>query len=245
MTRALQISRIVILTVWACFFGWLVSYGQNHLGRLLHPDLWWLVTSATVILALFLTVNLRRQIVSSQQGNFWLRWPALIILLVPLLYFIPAQKGRFNAATLEKRAIQTESGFIQGNLAPDSSVSNDYPPLLPKKGEATDIPLTRLVMRPDKYQDQEIEVVCKTFVDERLPEDLFMCYRYLMNCCAADAMPVFLFVRHPEAGTITHDAWIQAKGTFSLMEKESQQFPSLQADSILYIKEPPFPYLFL
>jgi hypothetical protein len=95
MIPALQISRIVILAGWACFFGWLVSYGQGHLGRLLHPNLWWLVISATIILTLFLAVNLRRSIGATRQSFLWMRWPSLFILLVPLLYFIPAQKRTF------------------------------------------------------------------------------------------------------------------------------------------------------
>lgn len=242
--RALQISKIVILAEWALFFGWLVTYGQSSLGRLLHPNLWWLVICATVILVLFLAVNLRRQVASSQQNNFWLRWPSLIILLVPLLYYIPAQKARFNAATLEKRAIQTESGFIPGDIAEKAPANNDYPPPLAERDAPSDIPLTRLSTSPEEYLGKEVEVICKSFIDPHLPDDLFMCYRYLITCCAADAMPVFLFVKHPGAKAVKNDVWVRVKGPFSLIENAKVQVPSLQTDSILYIDEPPIPYLF-
>lgn len=200
-----------------------------------------MVISATVILVLFLAVNLRRHVGSTQQGHFWLRWPALFLLLVPLLYFIPAQKGRVDAKTLEKRGIQTESGFIPGNLTAEPAASNDTPPPLP---EPTDIPLTKLSMNPEEYQGQEVEIVCKTFIDARLPDDLFMCYRYLLTCCAADAMPIFLFIKHPQARSIKNDAWIRATGKFSPIENAKIQVPSIQTDTVFYIDEPPFPFLF-
>jgi uncharacterized repeat protein (TIGR03943 family) len=241
--RLLQWLKIAVLAAWAGFFGWLVSYGQNYLGCLLHPSLWWLTGSATVVLGLFLAVNLRRRLPVSP-GEFWHKWPGLLILLVPLLYFIPAQKGRFDAVTLEKRIIQTQSGFIPHDLNAESRADDDYPPPLPPKKAETDIPLTRLSTESEKYLGKEVEIVCKTFIDARLPEDLFMCYRYLITCCAADALPVFVFVRYPEAGAVKNDQWIRAKGVFSLIENEKITVPSIQTEAVHYIDEPPFPFLF-
>lgn len=39
MVEALPFMLIGSLAGWASFFGWLVSFGQGHLGRLLHPHL--------------------------------------------------------------------------------------------------------------------------------------------------------------------------------------------------------------
>lgn len=242
--RTLQLMKIVVLAAWAVFFGWLVSWGQDVLGRLLHPSLWWLAGSATIVLTLLLAVNLRRDLPRSQEAASWHKWPGFLILLVPLLYFIPARQGQFDAATLERRAIQTSSGFIPHELSKGAQTDDGYPPPLPPKKAATDIPLNKLAMEPEKFIGREVEIVCRTFVDKRLPEDLFMCYRYLITCCAADALPVFVFVRYPEAGTIKNDQWIEAKGVFSLIENEKITVPSIQTESVRYVEEPPFPYLF-
>ncbi|KAF0189835.1 MAG: hypothetical protein FD168_133 [Desulfobulbaceae bacterium] len=244
--RVLQIVKIIILAAWAAFFGWLVTFGQQQLGRLLHPSLWWLVGAATVVLILFLAVNLCRQLPAAQQGDGWLKWPALLILLVPLLYFIPAQSSRFGAETLAKRGIQTTAGFIPQAVNSEAEESDDkgYPPPLPARKANTDTPLTRLSMEPQNYEGKEVEIVCQTFVDERLPADLFMCYRYLISCCAADALPVFVFVKYPEARSIKSDQWIRAKGAFSRIENAQIMVPSIQTEKVEYIDEPPFPYLF-
>jgi putative membrane protein len=243
--RVLQIVKIIILAAWAAFFGWLATFGQQQLGRLLHPSLWWLVGAATVVLILFLAVNLCRQLPAAHQGDGWLKWPALLILLVPLLYFIPAQSGRFGAETLAKRGIQTTAGFIpQAVNTKAEDDDNGYPPPLPPRKADTDIPLPKLAMNPENYEGQEVEIVCKTFVDERLPSDLFMCYRYLITCCAADAMPVFVFVKYPEARSVKNDQWIRAKGAFSRIENAQIMVPSIQTEKVEYIDEPPFPYLF-
>lgn len=237
--RLLQGMHIAVLAAWAGFFGWLVSLGQSHLGRLLHPSLWWLAGSATVVLALFLAVNLWRRL-PAPSGGSWHKWPGLLILLVPLLYFIPARQGQFDATTLEKRAIRTDSGFIPHDLG----TGDAYPPPLPPKKAATDIPLTRLAMEPEKYLGQEVEIVCRSFVDKRLPDDLFMCYRYLITCCAADALPVFVFVKYPQARDVRNDQWIRAKGIFSLIENDKITVPSIQTEAVHSVDEPPFPYLF-
>jgi len=244
--RVLQIVKIIILAAWTAFFGWLATFGQQQLGRLLHPSLWWLVGAATVVLILFLAVNLCRQLPAAHQGDGWLKWPSLLILLVPLLYFIPAQSGRFGAETLAKRGIQTTAGFIPQavNSEDEESDDNGYPPPLPARKADTDTPLTRLSMEPQNYEGKEVEIVCQTFVDERLPADLFMCYRYLISCCAADAMPVFVFVKYAEARSVKNDQWIRAKGAFSRIENAQIMVPSIQTENVEYIDEPPFPYLF-
>lgn len=108
--------KIVLLAVWAFFFGWLVTLGRQELARLLHPTLWWFVVCASVILILFLLVNLGRRVTEDRQSSSTGKWSSLFILLVPLLYFIHAQSARFNTDTLTTRILQTEDGFVQGSF---------------------------------------------------------------------------------------------------------------------------------
>lgn len=244
MSRTILISRIIILAAWTLFLGWLASAGQAYLGRLLHPSLWWLVRSATLILILFLAVTLRRQITTSQPAHFWLQWPALLVLLVPLLYFVPARLGNFTSATLNKRAIQTDSGFIAGNINTQSSAENDYPPPLPPKKAPTDIPLTRLTTQANDYLGKEVEVICRAFADKRLPDNHFLCYRYVITCCAADATPIFIVIKYPQAREIQNDQWIHTRGTFSLFSNKDTTWPLITTKKVEPVDEPPFPYIF-
>lgn len=87
-------------------------------------------------------------------------------------------------------------------------------------------------------------MVCQCWVDERLPDNLIMCYRYLIICCAADARPVFIFVKPPKDTTVETDKWLRVKGTVSLTEEAGMEVPTIAPDSIIYVEEPTFPYTF-
>ncbi|MEA2114358.1 MAG: TIGR03943 family protein [Thermodesulfobacteriota bacterium] len=231
--------KIGLLGLWALFFCWLVTLGQKHLARLLHPGLWWLVVSAAVILILFLIVNLKRQVTEKQQKSLGMQWPSLLILLLPLLYFTHAQSARFNSKTFTTRSLQTENGFLQGSF--DARVAAELRAYEEGNKEVT---LTQLFLHAKKYIGKEVEVVCQTFVDERLPDNQVMCYRYLMTCCAADARPIFVFVEPAEGTNVENDKWIKVKGTVGIISNSAGEVPTITPDSILYVKEPMFPYVF-
>lgn len=232
---ATKTVRIILLGLWAGFFAWIVSLGQKDLARLLHPDLWWLVICATGILLLFLAVNCRRLVVGRQETSILWQWPGLATLLVPLLFFFQVQDARFNADTFSKRSIPTAEGFRQGDINLKD---------LGDESASTDIPLTRLVFASNTYIGKDVEVVCQTLVNDRLPEGIAMCYRYLMNCCAADAMPVFIFIKPLQETAIENDTWIRAKGILSMRKNSDIEVPMISADSVEYVEEPAFPYVF-
>ena len=230
--------EIGLLGLWAFFFSWLVTLGQRDLARLLHPGLWWLVACASVILILFLMVNLKRQVSGYRKNSLQMQLPSLLIMLLPLLYFTHAQSARFNTNTFTTRSLQTEDGFLQGNF--DERVAAE----IMEYEENKEVSLTKLFMQAKKYTGKEVEVVCQTFVDERLPDNLIMCYRYLMTCCAADARPVFIFIDPPEETVVENDKWLRVKGTVSIIGEPGKEVPTITPDSILYVKEPKFPYVF-
>ena len=232
---AIKIFKVLLLAAWACFFAWLVGFGRDHLARLLHPDLWWMVICATVILLIFLVVNYRKPATKEEKTLFLWQWPSLTILLVPLLFFVQFQDARFNGGTFAKRSIATEEGFLQGEAGVGES---------PEQYNELDIPVTQLNFNSEKYIGTEVRVVCQTHVDDRLPKGIVMCYRYLMTCCAADARPVFVFIEHPEDRPIEKDKWISAKGILSMTKNSGIEVPTVSAASVEYVKEPKVPFVF-
>ena len=226
--------KSAILLLWAAFFVWLVSFGQEHLARLLHPDLWWLIFAAVGILLLFVSA-LRRSAGAVPGMSLRWQWPALAILLVPPLFFLQVKNARFNADTFAQRTIETATGFQQSSLVA---------PQTEQPAGTTDIPLTKLLFNTDKYLGQPVEVVCQSFISEQLPQGTAMCYRYLMTCCAADARPLFVFITHPPDHPIENDRWIRAKGPLSLTKNGEIAVPAIAVKAVEYVAEPSFPYLF-
>lgn len=230
-----KILRILLLGMWTCFFTLLVSIGQKHLSHLLHPNLWWLVICAALILQVFLAVNCRRIVTSRQERSFFWQLPSLLILLVPLLFFFQFKDARFDADTFRKRSISTAEGFRRGEKVFSEQKEEQ---------NSTEISLIQLNFNNEKYLGKEVEAVCQTFVDDRLPKGIAMCYRYMMTCCAADAMPIFVFIEHPKKLVIENDKWIRVKGILSMKKNSGVEVPLISLESSKYVKEPPFPYVY-
>lgn len=230
-----KIFKILILGMWAVFFILLMTIGQKHLAYLLNPNLWWLVICAALIFLVFIAVNCGRATSNRQENSFFWQFPSLIILLIPLFFFFQFKDARFDTDTFRKRSISTAEGFRQSERVVSEPKNQE---------DSSETSLTELNFNNDKYLGKEVEAVCQTFADDRLPEGIVMCYRYLMTCCAADAMPIFVFIEHSENVVIENDKWIRVKGVLSMKKNSGVEVPLISLDSLEYVEEPSFPYLF-
>ena len=233
----LHAGRILLLLTWASFFIYLLSFGRGALAKLLHPGLWWLVGWGGVILLLFLFVSFARK--AKQPRTFpYMELTSQLVLLIPILFFIQFRAASFNESTFVNRSVSSDALLrmqaFQEAVARDMAEANG-------QGET---PLTNLSFQADRFVGKEVEVVCQTFVSERLPEQRMMCYRYLITCCAADAQPIFVFVNTAKIEEVIGERWVRIKGQVEYDEKEAKQVATINADSLEYVKEPAFPYAY-
>jgi len=233
----LHAGRLLILAAWSSFFLWLLTLGKQHLGRLLHPGLWWLVGCGAVILALFLVASFRSR--KRQNRQFlYMELTSQVILLIPLLFFLHVRTARFNETTLATRTVNTDTILRMREFQEE----NDRQ-IAEENGE-NETPLTRLFFQADKFEGKEIEVVCQTFVNDKLPEQRVMCYRYLITCCAADAQPIFVFINTENIEPVVGERWVRVRGSVALMGKENKKVVAIAPDSLEYVEEPTFPYAY-
>lgn len=235
-----RIMKNCVLAAWAVFFAWLVSFGQSTLARLLHPQLWWLVASGTVILLLFLAVNLTRKPASSQKrvALRW-QWPSLVILLVPLLYWVPVHEARLNADTFLQRSLRTADGLLIPGFIEQSVNGEKW-----ENETSSEVSLTGLYRSSDQYLGEVVEVVCRVLHDPQLPEDFLVCYRFRITCCAADALPVFILIDPKEDSGLANDSWVRARGRLTLYARLGFTIPLITDATLTTTSEPAFPYLF-
>lgn len=241
----LQIAQTGLLVLWAAFFLWLLGAGQEHLARLLHPRLWWLVIAGLAIISVFFVVNvgrLRRTRAQSRRISLWWRWPTLAILLLPMLYAYPLSKARFNSDTFNRLALRAQEGFAQGETMPGSLDISSV------KGNDTnqrDIPLTRLYAQQEQYLGKPVEVLCQLLKDDALPDGLSICYRFTIFCCAADARPIFVFLKPTEAlQSHATDVWLRVRGVLSVHDNNGLRTLQIEPEHIEEEKEPASPFVF-
>ena len=80
--------------------------------------------------------------------------------------------------------------------------------------------------------------------DERFPTGSFMVSRFLLSCCVADAAPIGLAVRWPDADFLDDDAWVWVSGDFAVETFLDERVPVLVAVEVTPAEQPPQPYLY-
>jgi len=74
--------------------------------------------------------------------------------------------------------------------------------------------------------------------------DLLVVFRFVITCCAADAMPSAVLVDGEDMPDLPESAWVEAEGIFTLHEKNGRRVPILEKSSIKKIDPPKQKYLF-
>lgn len=238
----LNFFKILTLSAWSLFLVWLIAFGRSDLARLLHPRLWWLVACGAMIFLAFLVRQAIGFIRHSTTSETAWQYPSLFILLLPLLYFTQIPAARFNNDTFKTRNLSTANDSFQQeepaeNQAPDTIPANPT-------DQAGDVGLMKLYTEQGKYLGKKVSVVCQTFVDDQLPENTAMCYRYMITCCAADARPLFVFLQHPKTLVIKNDQWIKTQGKMTLINNQELTVPALVIEEVDYVPEPAFPFIY-
>jgi uncharacterized repeat protein (TIGR03943 family) len=76
-----------------------------------------------------------------------------------------------------------------------------------------------------------------------LPTDLFRAIRFRMVCCAADASPIEVLVRWPQATNIENDAWVKILGTARREMIDGRPAVVVTASDVVPVAAPGYPYI--
>lgn len=157
------------------------------------------------------------------------------VLLLPLVY-IQHSRG----ATLGSGAFNTR--YIGAGLGGGSASGG----LTAPDGETT---LLTLFMKPEEYEGKSISLVGMLTKDDPQVEQLLgakqpILFRFAINCCAADALPLAMILEGVDAEGMQNDDWIEASGTFRVRDTGKQKLPVLENAAIHPVKQPAQPYLY-
>jgi putative membrane protein len=95
------------------------------------------------------------------------------------------------------------------------------------------------------FAGQEAHISGFVYRDERFAGDTFLVGRFTVSCCVADASPVGLVVRWPEAASLADNQWVDVRGHFEPGLFDGEATPILVVDTLERIDPPRQPYLYL
>lgn len=224
-----------------------VRHLDGSLGYYINLRYGWLTVVAIVSLALLgavlLSAALRRGRGAGQRAK--VPWLGVGLLAVPVgLALIPPQPLGTDA--MATRALQLSSVPAAAGRAVtgDAAATGAAEPrtvlewlVLFQRAEISGSDLNQFAGRAARVRGF-------VYRDERFPTGTFLVSRFLLSCCVADAAPIGLAVRWPEADFLDDDAWVWVSGQFAVEDFLDERVPVLVAAEVTPAEQPAQPYLY-
>lgn len=224
----------MVLGVWAVGIMGLLIAGKYAL--FIRAGLWPLLLASLLILVCFL---IAMAIKRAESGNYirLTSWVRGLLLILPLFYLATLMSGSaasgLNSFALEKRSLDI-NGTSNLLLASANSTPIDNHNL---------ITLAELYAHGKELMGKHVIVEGRVSKDDTTPAGQLVLYRFVVVCCAADAMPLDIAVTSPHAGNFQNDQWIRVSGKLTTSPTDPDHSPEIIADNIQPIAAPANPYL--
>ncbi|MDR0362255.1 MAG: hypothetical protein LBJ46_06165 [Planctomycetota bacterium] len=161
---------------------------------------------------------------------------ATAIVLLPLVYIRHADGITLGASALQTRYVGTGALVNRNGSSADLAVPEDTS-------------LLTLFLDADKFEGKDVTLVGMLAkgnpqVVELLGEKRPLIFRFVINCCAADAAPIALVLEGNVADSMRDDDWIEATGRFRVRKVDRFELLVLEEATIRPTAAPSQPYLY-
>ena len=181
-----------------------------------------------------------------------------LVLLVPILYSMAVPNPMLGNQAFKKRFTGNATGYLGrqersgissrgDDTRPDTMISElDVENVQPEKPQERTI--LELMLNPQLFNGQRV-IVTGMMLHDTLLKPHFggrqtAVYRFLMTCCAADALPLAIALDSDQIDAFTNDQWVQVDGVFKIQRIDGKPVPMVSEPRIRAIKAPAVPYLF-
>ncbi len=173
------------------------------------------------------------------------------------------RRGRITPASPANAAVSPLSTDGENSGAVGTSSSNRQADSRPRNGGARQAMTNRsngstetgtkdrkgtafldLATDSEPYEGKRVTVEGMVGLNAKLPRGTFFCYRLAMFCCAADASPVGILVKHDKSGALKKGAWVKVEGVVGSAVVLKQPVTEITADKVESTQPPKQPYLF-
>jgi putative membrane protein len=196
-----------------CFF-WLISLigmiAREDYTLFLRPQLVFLPAFSFLIFFAFFLVEMQRsdQPRIEPQGR-GIRW---LILISPVLFLTVARQATLGDAEFDQRWLGGEASMPATASRPPWMTSRSSPPTSSHERDL----FGEIYWHPEPYHHQKVSVLGMV---RRLPQitemhgaDAGLVYRFIMNCCVADAVPFAILLPEGLPPDASDGDWIHVQG---------------------------------
>lgn len=181
-----------------------------------------------------------------------------LVLVLPLAYLISMPDTMLGGHVFKKRYIGpvglSQSHLDLPNPAAGGIQTGLGPPLRPEEGgeamgaSALEQTILELFLDPSRYHGQRVVFSGMFLRDEQLKpyfgDRETAVFRFLINCCAADALPLAIAVNSDQTEAFSNDQWVRVDGIFEVRQISGKPVPLVNQAALTPIEPPRMPYLF-
>lgn len=242
-----------VFASWTVFLIYLLA--SQRYTAFLRPEFGMLLAVAHFIAMGFMLAAMIRSTTAEMGMSSVLR---ALVLLVPILYSMVMPDTMLGNQAFKKRFIGNASGALgrqDQSLFPSQGAENNAD-ALSRPGEIKsaqpETPQERTILEiflnPQLYNGQRLIVTGMILRDEELKPHFggmdTAVYRFLINCCAADALPLAIALNLDQTDAFANDQWVKVEGIFELQQINGNPVPMLSKPLISPVEAPAIPYLF-
>ncbi len=210
---------------------------SGHYATFLNPSLWPLMLLALLLSGAFLTALL--VLPGGHAVRNEVAWVRTAVLGLPLLYVVLGFGQTLGSDALQKRSVGGLADL--GDLAALGDIDDDFVPHVQNKGVMT---VLQVVRRGKALEGTEVTTLGQVAREVGEPDGHFVLFRFVVNCCAADARPVGILIDTRGRKAPPKDQWYRIVGTVEATEVEGKPAHVIRAKEMQRIGRPKEPYLY-
>ena len=127
-----------------------------------------------------------------------------MMLLVPVVFILTAGDRTLGGFALSKRPLAAPETTGQQAASPKA-----------EDPQNSDLSILTLVQEWDRYKDTRVTLEGVYYEPREKDETMAVVFRYLVTCCAADALPLGVFMKNQGVGEIKDNDWVRVTGVVS------------------------------
>jgi len=209
---------------------WLIT--RDTYTAFLHPRFWPFLLVGAVILAGFIAALMLGRL--EPVGSSGETLARAMVMLIPLFFLYSAYGQSMGGYAFTKKLV--------GNELEVPYVFTDDPPPEDDVASGVDASLTLLQINQqmDTLRGKRVSTEGFVYTDANVPAGHLLLFRFAIFCCAADATPVWLFVKSEGIRAFEPDSWVKVGGVFEVGRIDGKSVPMILADTVTRL-EPPAP----
>ncbi len=220
---------VLLFGLWLGVICWLLLTGNDK--AFLHPRFRLFLAGGGVLLAAFMGVILYGP---KRRSNGWPLAAATaqaLLLMAPLLFLSTVVGQSLGAHALTKKYTGMEQQTLSLLLESGKDKTGDAKPM-------PDMSLLDIARRMKQIDGRRVVTEGMVYRPDIMPENHLTLFRFAIFCCAADALPVWVFVEKAGVAAFDDEDWIRVDGTVQIVDFNGTDVPVIKADTILKKKAP-------